>query len=331
MLRRLAPGRAVAVVAALAAALWVAPVASTPETAAAAGGRCSPGTGVTILVDRLPGDGGGVEESCAPSSGGKSAKAAMAAAGVSVEEVSSGQRGFVCRIQSYPTDRSCAETPPASAYWRLYWSDGVSSKWKVSGYGYAALNVPTGGSVGWAYQEEGSGEPDTTPSVRPAPSPKPSKPAGGSGGSTKPSPSPSRPSAAPSTPAPSASAPASAAPSASADESEAGETAAAGTAAPGTKADARDDKKNGKNGKDEKGDDKDRKRASDARERDRSTEAPLVSDEGDEVVAGGEFVAPVSAESNGLSGTDAAMLAVGGLCAAGLAASAVVMARRRRL
>ncbi len=58
---------------------------------------------------------------------------------------------------------------------------------------------------------------------------------------------------------------------------------------------------------------------------------PLGTDDEDEVVAGGEFVAPVSAESNGLTGTEAAMLAVGGLCAAGLAASAVLMARRRRL
>ncbi len=44
----------------------------------------------------------------------------------------------------------------------------------------------------------------------------------------------------------------------------------------------------------------------------------------------GEIASPVSAEPGGMTGSDLALLGVAGVCIAGLAASAIVMARRRR-
>ncbi len=325
---RLAPSRAAVVIAALAAAFAAAPVVGVSAPAAASAGPCSPGTGVTIVVDRNPGDNVDGAEYCASSSGGKTVKVAMEAAPVSKEEVSS-EPGFVCRIEGHPSPstQSCAETPPAEAYWRLYWSNGRSTSWSASSYGYAALKVPTGGSVGWAYQGGGSGAPDQAPAVRPAPSP--SKPAGGSGGSTKPSPTPSQPSATPSTsaPAPSTSAPATSAPSASAAELTNGEKAAT-TKAGDEKSDEKSDKKAGEQKKDTRKDD-DESRAK-QRGSDRDDSDDLVDASEDEAVTSGELATPVSAEPGGMTGSDLALLGVAGVCIAGLAASALVMARRRR-
>lgn len=329
---RLAPSRAATAVAALAVALAALPVVSGGAPASASAGACSPGTGVTVVVDRNPGDGAEGAKYCASGSG-RTAKSAMAAAGVPAEEVSS-EPGFVCTIQGYPADRSCQQTPPASAYWRLYWSDGSSATWKVSSYGYASLRVPAGGSVGWAYQGGGSGQPDGAPSTKPKPSPSPSKPAGGSGGSTKPSPSPSQPSTAPSTsaPAPSASAPASATPSASgtADAAKADATKAGGPKAGGKKADdakAEDEKRDAK-----KADGRKKKDGAAAKQRGASRDEPsdLIAPSEDETVTSGELASPVSADTQGMTASDLALLGVAGVCIAGLAASALVMARRRR-
>ncbi|QIK65813.1 hypothetical protein G7072_05225 [Nocardioides sp. HDW12B] len=315
---RLAPSRAATVVAALAVSFAALPVVAGGAPAVASAGACSPGTGVTIVVDRNPGDGAEGAKYCASGSG-RTAKAAMEAAGVPVEEVSS-EPGFVCKIQGYPAEQSCQQTPPASAFWKLYWSNGTSASWNVSSYGYASLRVPTGGSVGWAYQGGGSGAPDGSPSTKPSPSP--SKPAGGSGGSTKPSPSPSQPSATPSTSAPAPSASASTAPSASASAAEQAGPKVREKAAREKKADTKGEKKS------------DRKKDDDApaKQRGAGRDEPtdLLEPSEGETVTSGELATPVSADAAGMTGSDLALLGVAGVCIAGLAASALVMARRRR-
>jgi hypothetical protein len=291
--------------------------------AEAASGRCAAGTGVTVVVD-YGSLGGGVAIGCDSDGGGKPASSVVPDAGFPLSWVQE-DPGFVCSVAGKPDpSTSCTRTPPSNAYWGLFWSDGDPATWAYASEGARSLDVPEGGSIGWRFQSSSTrsfpGAAPTGPAPEPKPEPKPSP---------KPSPKPTPTSSptASSSPSSSPSSSVSAEAAEAAEQSGATDERGGATKAERKKADARADKKDGK---DEKSTDKERKRAQDARDREESTDVPLETDE-DEVVAGGELVAPVSAESNGLTGTDAAMLAVGGLCAAGLAASAVLMARRRRL
>ena len=54
---------------------------------------------------------------------------------------------FVCRIDGVPADDPCVNTPPADAYWGLWWSDGESGKWSYSSLAAGSLTVPAGGYV----------------------------------------------------------------------------------------------------------------------------------------------------------------------------------------
>lgn len=168
--------------------------------AQAAPGRCEPGTGVTVVVD-FGGLGGGVPVGCDPSGGGKPASQVISAAGFSVTYVNG--QPFVCRVDGKPSaeQESCQRTPPADAYWGLFWSDGTSG-WTYSSQGVASLKVSDGGSVGLRWQDGGDREqPGAAPTPAPSPEPEP-----------KPSP---KPSATSSSPRPSAAASASADPSGS--------------------------------------------------------------------------------------------------------------------
>lgn len=178
-----------------AGALLLLPMAAAPSPASAAPGRCDAGQGVTVVVDYGPL--GGTDLFCDPQGGGKTASALMKAAGVDFEYVSG--QPFVCRIEGLPgPDReSCSRTPPADAYWGLFWSDGAP-RWTYSSQGVSSLRVPKGGSVGWRFQDGGAREnpgppptgkpapkPAPEPEPKPEPKPAPAKPSGsGSSGSS---------------------------------------------------------------------------------------------------------------------------------------------------
>jgi hypothetical protein len=165
----------------VAAALATATTAAGPlGSAAAASGRCPAGTGVTVVVDfgRL---GGGVPVACDPGGAGDSARAVSERTGFDLQDVRT-QPGFVCAIDGRPNpDTSCQRTPPADAYWGLFWSDGKSGTWTYSTKGVDSLSVPEGGSIGWRWQDGGSQDrpgaapngPSPSPQPKPTSSPKP--------------------------------------------------------------------------------------------------------------------------------------------------------------
>ncbi len=172
-------------------------VAGTSAPAAAA--ACSGQSGVTVVVDRGS-LGGGIAQVCNPSRGGNAA-ALVTGAGFSLTYVQR-QPGFVCRVDGLPASDPCVNTPPADAYWGLWWSDGSSGTWTYSSLGAGSLSVPEGGYVGFAWQsgsKSAPGVPATPHSSAPSPTPtqapssSPSTGGGGSGSATptrKPTPSP---------------------------------------------------------------------------------------------------------------------------------------------
>ena len=153
--------------------------------AAAAG--CTGSGGVTVVVDfhQL---GGGVQQACDADGGGKAASAVFPDSGFPLTYVQR-QPGFVCRVSGAPSSDPCVNTPPAGAYWSLWWSDGTSGSWTYSSTGVGSLTVPDGGYVAFSWQgQDGKAAPGVAPTPRTAPttpSPPPgSGDSGGGGGST---------------------------------------------------------------------------------------------------------------------------------------------------
>ena len=148
------------VAAATLAAAAYAVVPAAPSSAAA----CSGSDGVTVVVDFHQLD-GGVQTACVADGGGDTAAQLFAAAGFALTYV---QRtpGFVCRVSGKPADDPCVNTPPADAYWGLFWSDGRSGSWSYSTTGAASQHVPDGGYAGFSWQGSSS---RTLPGYRPAP------------------------------------------------------------------------------------------------------------------------------------------------------------------
>lgn len=142
-------------------------LAVPPAPASAA--TCGADAGVSVVVDfhQL---GGGVRTACDASGGGEGAARLFTANGFSITYV---QRtpGFVCRVSGAPSADPCVNTPPADAYWSLWWSDGTSGTWKYSSGGVGSLTVPSGGYVALSWQA-GSGQapPGVKPSAHPSPS-----------------------------------------------------------------------------------------------------------------------------------------------------------------
>ncbi|MEO6509641.1 MAG: hypothetical protein ABIO16_01535 [Nocardioides sp.] len=132
-----------------------------------------PGTsGVTVVVE-LNGLGGGSSQSCVADGGGHTADRLLRDAGHSVDYV---QRfpGFVCRIDGAPADDPCVNTPPADAYWGLWWSDGTTGRWTYSSLGAASLAVPAGGYVAMVWDgSTGTVRPAATPAAHPTSAPTP--------------------------------------------------------------------------------------------------------------------------------------------------------------
>jgi len=188
---------AAAVLATAAAGLGLVMTGSVPADAAA----CSGSSGVTVVVDQGA-LGGGITQACSSSGGGKSALTQFTSTGFSLSYVQR-QPGFVCRIDGQPASDPCVNTPPADAYWGLWWSDGKSGSWSYSSVAAGSLRIPNGGYVAFAWQ---SG-PKSAPGVSPTPhagAPTPSTAPTSAPPTKKPSPQPSsKPSSHPSSTPPS--------------------------------------------------------------------------------------------------------------------------------
>ncbi len=132
-----------------------------------------PGTsGVTVVVE-FNGLGGGSAQTCVADGGGRTGDRLLREAGYRLDYV---QRfpGFVCRIDGAPADDPCVNTPPADAYWGLWWSDGTTGKWTYASLGAASLTVPAGGYVAMVWDgSTGTVTPAADAAVHPTPTPTP--------------------------------------------------------------------------------------------------------------------------------------------------------------
>jgi hypothetical protein len=184
-MRPIAARLAATVLVTAAAGLGIISGTSAPATAAA----CSGSSGVTVVVDHGS-LGGGIDQVCSASGGGKVATSVFAGAGFSLTYVQQ-QPGFVCRIDGQPSSDPCVHTPPSNAYWGLWWSDGRSGSWSYASVAAGSLTVPDGGYVAFAWQsgaQSAPGVPATahatapTPTPTSAPSSTPTSGGGGGGG-----------------------------------------------------------------------------------------------------------------------------------------------------
>ncbi|MCW2844857.1 MAG: hypothetical protein JWN22_2773 [Nocardioides sp.] len=181
--------RLAAAVVLTAAAGAVAPLA--PASAAA----CTSADGVTVVVD-FHELGGGVRQVCDTGGAGRSAAAQLTESGFTLTRVQR-QPGFICRVNGAPSEDPCVNTPPADAYWGLWWSDGKSGSWSYASQGVDSLKVPEGGYVALSWNGSATrsapgaapashpAEPTSSPSSTPHPTP--------TGGGSHPSATPSTP------------------------------------------------------------------------------------------------------------------------------------------
>lgn len=284
------------------------PAISAPAHAA---GRCDPGTGVTVVVD-FGSLGGGAREGCDPNGAGDAASRVVPRAGFPLT-YAAGQP-FVCRISGLPdaSREDCADTPPANAYWAVFWSDGKRGTWTYASEGVTSLDVPAGGSIGFRFQDGGArANPGPPPNTGTAPKPEPTKP-------PKPTPEPTR---APVTPSQSA------APSASASAGT--PTGSPAAAAKAERAQKHADERAEKRAEDRAGKPGDRKAAAKAERRAAREADDGAADEqvtADAVAQEETPLTPTSATDDG--GGALTWLAGGAVLL--LAAAAGVLARRRR-
>jgi hypothetical protein len=155
----------------LAAAALAVAAAGLVVPSPAQASTCSTASGVSVVVDfhQL---GGGVNSSCDAGGAGKYAAQQFADVGHVLTYVDN--EPFVCQVDGAP-DRTCPRTPPADAYWSLWWSDGKSGTWSYASVGVTALKVPNGGYVALSWQGQSSqAKPRVAPSARNGGSPSPS-------------------------------------------------------------------------------------------------------------------------------------------------------------
>ena len=150
----------------LAAACLLAAAAGVVPISSASAATCSSADGVSVVVD-FHELGGGVQSACVADGGGSSAAALFDAAGFSIDRVQR-QQGFVCRISGKPASDPCVNTPPADAYWGLWWSDGTSGQWTYATRGVDSQTVPDGGYVAFSWNGSTSrSAPGASPAVHP--------------------------------------------------------------------------------------------------------------------------------------------------------------------
>jgi hypothetical protein len=120
---------------------------------------CGTASGVSVVVDfhQL----GDVRSACDAGGAGEYAAAQFADVGHTLTYVQG--QPFVCQVDGAPSTQ-CVRTPPATAYWSLWWSDGKSGTWTYASLGVASLKVPDGGYVALSWQK---GSAQTPPRVTP--------------------------------------------------------------------------------------------------------------------------------------------------------------------
>jgi hypothetical protein len=136
--------------------------ASLPTSSAHAQAPGGCGDGVAVLAEFHQLDHPDVRV-CEEQGTGSDAARLFRAAGLALTDVQR-QPGFVCRVDGLPADDPCVNTPPASAYWSLWWSDGTTGEWTYSTVSAGSLEVPAGGSVALVWDDQTA---DLTPSVPP--------------------------------------------------------------------------------------------------------------------------------------------------------------------
>ena len=181
---------------AVAAVLAAAAFAGVPTAPAAAAGCATP-EGVTVVVD-FKQLGGGVRSACLPDGGDRYAAQLFADAGLPLTYVQR-QPDFVCRVAGLPTPEQdpCVYTPPATAYWSLWWTDEDGGDWTYSSLNAGGLRVPDGGYLAFSWSTgsrpvppgfRAAAHPAPQPTATPKPTPKP-KPKPTKGPTTSPRPS----------------------------------------------------------------------------------------------------------------------------------------------
>jgi hypothetical protein len=166
---------------AAAAVLAAAAFAGVPTAPAAAAG-CPSAEGVTVVVD-FKQLGGGVRSACLPDGGDRYAAQLFADAGFPLTYVQR-QPDFVCRVAGLPTPEQdpCVYTPPATAYWSLWWTDADGGDWTYSALNAGGLRVPDGGylAFSWStgsrpvppgFRAVAHVAPEPTPTPKPTPTP----------------------------------------------------------------------------------------------------------------------------------------------------------------
>lgn len=128
-------------------AVAAAGVVVSPSSQAA---TCSGSSGVTVVVDFHQLRSGGAQASCDAGGAGKYAAAQLTDVGHTLTYVQG--EPFVCLVDGLGSSQ-CVRTPPADAYWSLWWSDGKSGTWTYSSLGVASLKVPAGGYVALSWQQ----------------------------------------------------------------------------------------------------------------------------------------------------------------------------------
>ena len=279
--------------------------------------RCAPGTGVTVVVDFGP-LGGGAREGCDSSGAGDAASRVVPRAGFPLT-YAAGQP-FVCRISGLPdaSREDCADTPPADAYWAVFWSDGKRGTWTYASEGVTSLDVPAGGSIGFRFQGGGGRtNPSLPPNTGTAPKPEPTKPTK----APKPTPEPAKAAVTPSqSAAPTASASPSGTPSGRPAETRAADRAE-------KRPEKRPVKRSDEGGRARK---EDRKAAAKADRRDaRESDSGAADDEQVSAEAVAQEETPLAPASATDDGGGALTWAAGGAVLL-LVAAAGVLARRRR-
>lgn len=148
---------------AAAATLAAAAYAGLPAVPASAA-TCASADGVSVVVD-FHELGGGVRTACVAGGGGDTAASLFPAAGFPLTYVQR-QPSFVCRVSGAPASDACVNTPPADAYWALFWSDGKSGSWTYATTGVGSLKIPDGGYLAFSWTGSSA---RSTPGVSPSP------------------------------------------------------------------------------------------------------------------------------------------------------------------
>jgi hypothetical protein len=124
---------------------------------------CSTGSGITVVVDYHQLDSGPAQSVCVTDATGDTAAQLFEDAEFDLSYVTG--EPFVCQVDQKP-DRTCPRTPPADAYWSLWWSDGKSGKWVYASSGVTSLKVPDGGYVALSWQGQSTqAKPRVTPTA----------------------------------------------------------------------------------------------------------------------------------------------------------------------